>query len=70
MNMYVENLELMQRASELQNVSTLDGIQSVKENIFIPTNIEKMSIEKGLKDFQQGKVHPHSQVKQRYEKWL
>ena len=31
---------------------------------------EMMSIEKGIENFQEGKVRSHLQVKKRYEKWL
>ena len=31
---------------------------------------EWQSIERGLDDFQQGKVVSHTQVRKRYEKWL
>jgi len=31
---------------------------------------EQQSIQRGLDDFQQGKVTSHTQVKKRYESWL
>ena len=54
---------------------TGDKIEAVKaywnkENISTVTEAETVSIEKGLDDLQQGKVHEHWQVKKRYEKWL
>jgi len=70
MNNYAEKLELIHWITELQDVSTLAKIWSIKENIPIVTDAEEASIENGLKDFQQGKVRPHLQVKNRYEKWL
>jgi len=70
MNKYVEKLELIHWITELQDVHTLAKIKSIKENKPIMTDIEMLSIEKGLNDFQQGKVRSHLQVKKRYEKWL
>jgi len=70
MNTYNEKMELIHWIAELQDVSILAKIRSIKEDIPVLTDAESMSIEKGLKDFQQGKVYPHLQVKKRYEKWL
>ena len=70
MNTSVEKLELIHWITELQDVSILAKIKSIKENTPIATEAETVSIEKGLDDFQQGKVRSHWQVKKRYEKWL
>ena len=70
MDAYIEKLELIRWITELQDVSTLAKIRSIKENKSVLTDIELLSIEKGIDDFKQGKVRPHLQVKKRYEKWL
>ena len=70
MDTYIEKLELIHWITELQDVSTLAEIRSIKENKPVLTDIELLSIEKGIDDFQQGKVRSHLQVKKRYEKWL
>ena len=70
MNTYVEKLNLIHWIAELQDVSVLKQLKALKENISTVPIAEMMSIEKGLDDFQKGKVHSHLQVKKRYEKWL
>ena len=69
MDTYAEKLELIHWITELQDISILAKLWSIKEDIPV-TDAERISIEKGLDDFRQGKVHSHLQVKKRYEKWL
>jgi len=70
MNTYAEKLDLIHWISELQDVSVLSQIKTLKENTPVISSTEMASIEKGLDDFRQGKVHSHLHVKKRYEKWL
>ena len=70
MNTFAEKLELIHWITELQDVSILAKIQSIKEDLPILTDAEMVSIEKGIDDFNKGKVSTHLQVKKRYEKWL
>lgn len=70
MDTYFEKLELIHWITELQDISVLEKILSIKDNTSVTTDSEWLSIQKGLDDFQQGKVHSHLQVKKRYEKWF
>lgn len=70
MNTHVAKLDLIHWITELQDVSVLTQIKSIKENTPISSVSEMISVENGVKDFQNGKVRPHLQVKKRYEKWL
>ncbi|MCL2042150.1 MAG: hypothetical protein FWG84_08985 [Bacteroidales bacterium] len=70
MNTYAEKLDLIHWIAELQDISVLTQVRSIKENAPVISASEIISIEKGLSDFQQGRVQSHWQVKKRYEKWL
>jgi len=70
MDTYAEKLDLIHWITELQDVSILDKVRSIKENIPNVTDAEKISIEKGLNDFQRGRVRSHLLVRKHYEKWL
>ena len=71
MNTYVAKLDLIHWITELQDVSVLTHIKSIKENMPVASSVSEMvSVENGVKDFQNGKVRSHLQVKKRYEKWL
>lgn len=70
MNTSAEKLDIIHWIAELQDVSVLNKIISIKENTPIVSIAEAMSIEKGLDHLRKGKVRSHSQVKTRYEKWL
>ena len=68
MNTYVAKLDLIHWITELQDVSVLTRIKSIKENTHAASVAEMMSIERGMEDFQKEKVKSHLQVKKRYEK--
>ena len=70
MNTHVAKLELIHWITELQDVSVLTRIKSIKENTHTTSAEEMMSIERGMEDFQKGKIRSHLQVEKRYEKWL
>ena len=70
MNAYAEKLDLIHWITELQDISVLTQVKSIKENTSVVSPAEIASIEKGLADFQEGRVYSHLQVKKRYEKWL
>lgn len=67
---YSQKLDLIRWLIELNDSSVLAQIKSIKEDYTALSVAELASIERGLSDFQQGKVRSHSQIKQRYEKWL
>jgi len=66
---YSQKLDLIRWLVELNDASVLAQIKSIKENTAVSV-AELASVERGLSDFQRGNVRPHSQIKQRYEKWL
>ena len=66
----VQKLDLIHWITELNDLSVLDKVNAIKESASAIPHAELLSIERGLDDFQQGKVIPHEQVKKRYEKWL
>jgi len=51
----------------LLNLASMNLINIKKQP---PSSAELQSIQRGLDDFQQGRVISHTQVKKRYEKWL
>ena len=65
-----QKLDLIHWITELNDISILAQVNAIKENAIAVSHSELQSIERGLKDFQQGKVTSHAQVKKRYEKWL
>jgi hypothetical protein len=70
MNTYIERLELIHWIADVQDISVLNRVKSIKENHFVEPTPEKLSIERGLNDFREGRLRSHLQVKERYEKWL
>ena len=78
MNISAEKLDIIQRICEIQDN---DLIELIKNIVDLPrvsqkdwwdqiTQEEKESINRGLNDLQQGKVHSHDQIRKKYEKWL
>jgi len=65
-----QKIDLIHWITELNDLSILDKVSAIKEGASTMPHAELLSIERGLDDFQQGKVVPHEQVKKRYEKWL
>lgn len=66
-------LELIEWLSRLDDSSTIEYLKIVKDNSDqhldwwndLSEN-EKAGIERGLKDIEEGRVHPHSSVKAKY----
>jgi len=78
MDISSEKLNIIQRICEIQDTDLLDLIQNIIE---IPKRSEfdwwdtlpkkeQNSIEKGLSDLKNGKVHSHDQIRKKYEKYL
>jgi len=78
MNLSAEKLDIIQRICEIQDNDLIDLIKNI---ITVPnvsksdwwsqiTHEEIESINRGLDDLQQGKVHSHDQIRKKYEKWL
>ncbi|MCX6277188.1 MAG: hypothetical protein NT004_03705 [Bacteroidetes bacterium] len=78
MNLSAEKLDIIQRICEIQDNDLIDLIKNI---ILVPdiaksdwwsytSQEEKDSINRGIDDLQQGKIHPHEQIRMKYEKWL
>ena len=71
MNSTTQKLELIQWIASLEDTSLLHYLRSIKEQHPVKvSNAEMASIERGLEDIAQGKVHAHATVRKRYEKWV
>ena len=71
MNSTAQKLELIQWIASLQDATVLRQVRSIKEQHPAELSPEEVaSIERGLEDAAQGKVHSHADVRKRYEKWL
>ena len=73
----IENkkIELIQWLSTLEDQSLIDKLLKLRdaENTDWWQELsakEKASIEKGIKEAEEGKLKPHSEVRDMYEKWL
>ncbi|MCG2779961.1 MAG: hypothetical protein L6264_03360 [Weeksellaceae bacterium] len=69
-----KKLELIQWLSTVEDLSVINKIFEIKKEKSDwwdeLSEAEKESIEKGLKDLDEGKTVSHSEVKKLYEKWL
>lgn len=70
-----KKLELIQWLSSLEDLNTINKIVELKANDQKDwwnsiTDEEKLAIENGLVDAENGKLNPHSKAKSLYEKWL
>lgn len=78
MNTHAEKLDIIQWIAGLKDETTLQLLKELKEKSASNqkdwwTSIsaeERMSIERGLEDSENGRVTPHSEIRKRYEKWL
>ena len=59
----IEDSNLIDKLMDLRKKESRDWWQTISES-------EKKSIEKGLKDADEGKLKPHSKARKLYEKWL
>ena len=59
----IEDISILNKIMELRKHESKDWWNSISES-------EKESIEKGLKDADSGKLNPHSNARNLYEKWL
>jgi predicted transcriptional regulator len=74
-NVQATKLELIQWLSTLDNPKVLEQILAIrnttKNDWWSETSSEiQQSIEQGLNDADSGKVHPHTEVRKLYGKWL
>lgn len=78
MDISAEKLSIIQRICELQDADLLDLVKNIVD---IPqkvksdwwdniSDLEKESIDRGIRQVNEGEVLSHSEVKRKYEKWL
>jgi hypothetical protein len=76
MNLDKEKLSLIDWIASLEDETIIERIKFLKEKGPVKdfwdeiSDEEKASIERGLKDVQDGRVISHEVVKKNYEKWL
>ena len=77
MNIQVEKLSLIEWLIGLKDQAIIEKIKFLKNNPTISSDwwetiseAEKNSIDRGLKDIENGRVSPHSEVRKKYAKWL
>lgn len=77
MNIQTEKLKLIEWISKLKDTSVIEKLSEIKENhcksIDWADTLNKeeiKSIERGLKDFEQGRTHSHKTAREIYEKHL
>jgi len=77
MNIQTEKLGLIEWISKLNDTSIIEKLRSIKEDYsrskdwWDSLNREEIeSIERGLKDLKDGKVHSHETARKVYEKYL
>ena len=77
MNSQTEKLGLIEWISKLNDISIIEKIRSIKEDYskskdwWDTLNKEEIeSIDRGLKDLEDGKIHSHETARKVYEKYL
>ena len=77
MNIQTEKLGLIEWLSTLNDISIIEKLKSIKEDYskskdwWDTLNKEEIeSIERGLKDLDNGKIHSHETARKVYEKYL
>lgn len=77
MNLQTEKLDLIQWISRLNDTSVIVTLKQVKEDYSKSQdwwdtleNEEIESINRGLKDFEDGRIHSHDTARKVYEKYL
>ena len=77
MNIQTEKLDLIEWISKLNDTSIIEKIQEIRKNYIHSKdwgdklNHEEIeSIEEGLKDLEEGRIHSHETARKVYEKYL
>lgn len=75
LQMMDKKIELIQWLSTLEDSVVIDKLLKFKqdESLYwwsLVSEQEKLSIEKGMQDADNGKLEPHSSARRLYEKWL
>jgi len=77
MNIHSEKLDLIEWISKLNDISIIEKIKKIRKNYIQSKdwgdtlNQEEIeSIEEGLKDLEEGRVHSHETARKVYEQYL
>lgn len=71
MNLQTRKLNIIQNLLSTDDVSIIKRVEdAISDEELDLTDLEKSSIKKGIKDLEEGKKTPHSEVKKKYGKWL
>lgn len=77
MNIQAEKLNLIEWISKLNDISVIEKLKKLKEDYSNSKDWwdalkkeELESINRGLKDFEEGRVHSHETARKIYEKYL
>ncbi len=77
MNIHIEKLDLIEWISKLNDTSIIEKIQEIRKNYIHSKDWEDTlnqeeieSIEEGLKDMEEGRIHSHETARKVYEKYL
>ena len=76
MNIKTEKLKLIEWLVALQDLTILEKLKFLKDNPNITdwwdtiSEQEKESIDRGLKDIENGNTTSHNEVRKKYGKWL
>lgn len=77
MNIQTEKLNLIEWISRLNDSSMIDNLRTIMDNYSKSkdwyddlNDAELESINRGLKDIQEGRLHSHEEAKKIYEKYL
>lgn len=77
MNIHTEKLDLIEWISRLNDNSIIDRLRQIKEDYSKSKDWwdtlkkeEVESINRGLKDFEEGRIHSHDTARKIYEKYL
>jgi len=77
MNMQTEKLDLIEWIAKLSDTSIINRLRQIKEDYSKSEDWwdslkkeEIESINRGLKDFEEGRIHSHNSARRIYEKYL
>ena len=77
MNIQAEKLDLIEWISRLNDTSIIDKLRQIKKDYSESKGWwdtlkkeELESIHRGLKDFEEGRIHSHESAREIYEKYL
>jgi predicted transcriptional regulator len=77
MNIHIEKLGLIEWITGLNDLAIIEKLKKIQAENALSSDLwdkltthEKESIERGMKDIEEGRVIPHETVRKKYEKYL